>query len=358
MEHVYVKNEKRLFSFASSSVVSIDNPKPTPVAYESENIRVRVVEEPIFYAGIAITNLCNLTCKHCPVLTTNNTAHRKEWDIDSFENLIEDLERKGLTRVSITGGEPFLHSDIISIFEILYKHRIESKINSNGILAKPEIVSQLADLGLVEIDVSINDPVDDSESYENYNNYAQDRINAIAALTNNVGEKLTVTASSVLTKRLLGRLSETSDQLFIAGAKRWRLREMLPNLDHIPQSDLIPSLDEINLELKKYISQSKPLVTYGYLIDTLLGAPACRRCKNLEKYYIYISYDGQCWWMAGLSGAPLGNIKDVGASVISSNLDLYTKYVDVPKRCVTCPARFVCSISPYLKTVENNSITT
>lgn len=352
MEHVYVKNEKRLYSFAPSSVISMDNLQPIPIEYKSDEMRVRVVEKPIFYAGIAITNLCNLTCKHCPVSTTNHSDCRNEWDIDSFETLISGLESKGLTRVSITGGEPFLHSDIIGIFKILHKHGIESKINSNGILAKPEIVSELADLGLVEIDVSINDPVDDSESYESFNNYAQDRINAIANLTTSVGGKLTVTASSVLTKRLLGKLSETSDKLYSAGAKRWRLREMLPNLDHMPPKELIPTLDEINLELKKYIDLSKPLITYGYLIDALLGAQVCRRCKNLEKYYIYVSYDGQCWWMAGLAGAPLGNIKDIGASVISNNLELYTKYVDIPERCITCPARFVCAISPFLETVK------
>ena len=40
--------------------------------------------------------------------------------------------------------------------------------------------------------------------------------------------------------------------------------------------------------------------------------PAGRRCRNLEKNYAYVSYDGQCWWMAGLAGA-LGDLDADGA---------------------------------------------
>ena len=111
MEHVYVADEDRLYSFASSSVVILDEPRPRPQrALRVGDTRVRVVKgEPIFYAGIAITNVCNLTCKHCPVSVTTTGALRQEWDTERFDHVITDLVSRGLTRVSITGGEPFLH---------------------------------------------------------------------------------------------------------------------------------------------------------------------------------------------------------------------------------------------------------
>ncbi|NHB86157.1 radical SAM protein [Tessaracoccus sp. HDW20] len=169
MEHVYVTDEDRLYSFASSSVVTLNEPRPRPQSAQHRlpgNARLRVVKgEPIFYAGIAITNVCNLTCKHCPVSVTTSGTLRQEWDTKRFSRMISDLVSRGLTRVSITGGEPFLHKNIEALYDVLATHGIESKINTNGLLADPDLVARLVPRGLIEIDVSINDPLDDADSY-------------------------------------------------------------------------------------------------------------------------------------------------------------------------------------------------
>ena len=64
-----------------ASVVTLDEPRPRPQhTLCTGQTRVRVVEgEPIFYAGIAITNLCNLTCKHC-YATSADSEFRDELD--------------------------------------------------------------------------------------------------------------------------------------------------------------------------------------------------------------------------------------------------------------------------------------
>ena len=281
MEHVYVADEDRLYSFAPSSVVTLDEPRPRPQhTLCTGQTRVRVVEgEPIFYAGIAITNLCNLTCKHCPVSVTTTGAQRREWDPDHFDRMISDLVSRGLTRVSITGGEPFLHQDIESLFDVLAAHGIESKINTNGLLADPDVVARLVSRGLIEIDVSINDPQDDTDSYQRAEDYAAARIQAVEGLVERLGSSITVTASSVLTRRLLGRLEATEDRLATAGVGRWRLREMLPNLDREPDDSLVPSLSQAREALTRFARLPRKLLVYGYLIDAVRGTPAGRRCR-------------------------------------------------------------------------------
>lgn len=350
MRHIYLKDKNKLYSFAKSSLVVIDNPRPLPVdSFVRKGTGVRVVSgEPIFYAGIAITNLCNLTCKHCPVSVTNDTSNRVEWSLDDFKTLIANLESRGLARVSITGGEPFLHSDIVGIFKILHEYGVESKLNSNGLMAQPNLVGKLIEYGLTEIDISVNDPSDDSDCYETSKNYAKDRIDSIAELVSYFNTDISVTASSVLTRRLIKKLSETSDRLYSAGARRWRLREMLPNIDRKSDLTLIPSLQELKFYLEKYIIESKPLTTYGYLFDIMQGVEPVRRCENLEKNYIYISYNGKCWWMAGLSGAALGDYHNSGLGPINDKLEYYMSNFNPPERCGTCPARSICLVSPLL----------
>jgi MoaA/NifB/PqqE/SkfB family radical SAM enzyme len=349
MEHVYVTDEDRLYSFAPSSVVTLDGPRPRPShTIRADAARVRVVAgEPVFYAGIAITNLCNLTCKHCPVSVTTTGARRRQWDVGRFDAMVCDLVSRGLTRVSITGGEPFLHSDIEGIFEVLASHGIESKINTNGLLADPDLVARLVTRGLIEIDVSINDPQDDTDSYLRARDYAGARIDAVRRLVSRLGSSITITASSVLTRRLLGRLEATEHELSAAGVGRWRLREMLPNLDREPDDSLVPSLAEVTAALAQFAERPRELLVYGYLIDAVRGVPAGRRCRNLEKHYAYVSYDGQCWWMAGLTGAPLGDLTTGDAAQLSARLRTYRNEMDLPVRCGTCPARFICSESPH-----------
>lgn len=245
-----------------------------------------------------------------------------------------------------TGGEPFLHSHIEDLFDVLASHGIESKINTNGLLADPALVARLVPRGLIEIDVSINDPQDDAESYVRACDHAGARIDAVQRLVERLGTSITITASSVLTRRILGRLEATEDRLSFVGVGSWRLREMLPNLDREPDDSLVPSLAEATEALTQFTQHPRKLLVYGYLIDAVRGTPAGRRCRNLEKHYAYVSYDGQCWWMAGLTGAPLGDLNAGSAAQISARLRSYRAEMDPPARCTTCPARFICSESP------------
>jgi MoaA/NifB/PqqE/SkfB family radical SAM enzyme len=278
-------------------------------------------------------------------VTTSGTL-RTEWSIDAFTRLIDDLAEQGLSRVSITGGEPFAHPNLLDLFAVLSRHGIESKINTNGLLADPTLVAKLIDHGLVEIDVSINDPDDDSSSYKRPANYASDRIAAVGRLAERLGDRLAVNASSVLTRHMLTRLEATEEELAGLGVARWRLREMMPSAGRSLTESVMATPNEAAAALKAFASRSRRLLVYGYLIDGIRGIHAGRRCRNLERNYIYISYDGQCWWMAGLTGAPLGNATADGVPTIARRLRNYRTTMEPPVRCATCPARMLCVDSP------------
>lgn len=77
---------------------------------------------------IAVTYRCNSRCKMCNI-----------WQIEHGEELSPDVYRKlpaGMDEVNITGGEPFLRSDLVEIVDIIYETCQPKKlvIPTNGFL--------------------------------------------------------------------------------------------------------------------------------------------------------------------------------------------------------------------------------
>lgn len=79
-----------------------------------------------------ITNKCNLFCKHC----YNNSGNKNNSEIEPIyiENLFADMQKNGLKNLSLSGGEPLLHSEIKHIVKTSKKYGIDLKIITNGTL--------------------------------------------------------------------------------------------------------------------------------------------------------------------------------------------------------------------------------
>ncbi|MGH2733250.1 MAG: radical SAM protein [Actinomycetota bacterium] len=78
------------------------------------------VGPPYRKALVQITERCNLHCVHCFVSAGN---YGDIMTLDNIQNLlIPRLEQCRVTRVTLTGGEPFAHADIIEIVRLLAGH--------------------------------------------------------------------------------------------------------------------------------------------------------------------------------------------------------------------------------------------
>jgi len=77
------------------------------------------------------SNLRRKTCYYDP------TATYKCMDLDVARKAIELLAVAGVKSVTVSGGEPLLHPDIIAILQM---------IKTNGILLNEEVVEQLLDV--------------------------------------------------------------------------------------------------------------------------------------------------------------------------------------------------------------------
>jgi molybdenum cofactor biosynthesis protein A len=122
---------------------------------------------PINYLRLAVTDRCNLRCFYC--MPHEGIDFLPKTHLLSFEEmlrLISILAEMGISKVRITGGEPFVRKDLMAFLWKISEIEGITKINltTNGVLTAP-YVSELKQLGISSINLSL-DSLDRRRFYE------------------------------------------------------------------------------------------------------------------------------------------------------------------------------------------------
>jgi radical SAM protein with 4Fe4S-binding SPASM domain len=105
-------------------------------------------------ALVQITERCNLHCAHCFV-----SAGREGGDItrEAMRELVfPQLRAARVARVTLTGGEPFAHAEVIGIVRDARRLGMKVTICTNATLIEPEQIEALQRLGSVSLNVSLD----------------------------------------------------------------------------------------------------------------------------------------------------------------------------------------------------------
>lgn len=103
------------------------------------------------YLLLNITNICNLSCKHCYL----QDPGKLEMDLNIFEKTVSQFEEMGGLKLMISGGEPLIHSRFWELMEILSSYELRVILLSNGTLIDRTTAKKLS--GYVhEVQVSID----------------------------------------------------------------------------------------------------------------------------------------------------------------------------------------------------------
>lgn len=81
-------------------------------------------------ATVEILNICNFKCIHC----YNQDIKHCVMDKQTAFNIIDQMKELGLERITITGGDPFMHPNFREIYEYCYEKNLEIAIFTNGYL--------------------------------------------------------------------------------------------------------------------------------------------------------------------------------------------------------------------------------
>lgn len=112
----------------------------------------------ITYLRLSVTELCNLRCRYC--MPEEGICKKKHEEMLTEEEMIQAVEAAaslGITKVRITGGEPLVKKNIVSICRrtAAVPGIEEVCITTNGTLL-PELAKPLRDAGVNRINISLD----------------------------------------------------------------------------------------------------------------------------------------------------------------------------------------------------------
>jgi len=218
-------------------------------------------------AGVYITRQCNLNCGYCTVIK----KEVEELDVDQWIKAFSILEKIGIEKIAILGGEPTIKPGIDRIIRYLTeKTKMEVSLISNG-TAEPSQLKGLVDAGLKRFSSSV-DTLDDNsldsctslkskkalEHFEKMQAWGAEHITAYFVMS-------AITMKQVVD--VVKNLSKKNVWLYIlpyhyatSGEDFWETRDLKKNTDLAIAEDHLPEFQSI---METLVSMKEE----GYLIS-------------------------------------------------------------------------------------------
>ncbi len=113
---------------------------------------------PINYLRLAVTDRCNLRCFYCMPEEGIHYLPKKELlTFEEIERLVTLMASMGISKIRLTGGEPFVRTDLMQLIRKI--RGIEGiqdiHITTNGVLTAP-FIPELKALGIASVNLSLD----------------------------------------------------------------------------------------------------------------------------------------------------------------------------------------------------------
>ena len=115
-------------------------------------------------AYVEITNRCNLNCATCYNRSGMNSV-TQELAVHEIQSILRVLPAYGCRSISFSGGEPFLHSDIYALMELLADYpEMEFSFVTNGTLLTKDMVEKAARVKNIHFCISLDGATEESNA--------------------------------------------------------------------------------------------------------------------------------------------------------------------------------------------------
>ena len=104
---------------------------------------------------------CNLKCRHCwidPKFSIDKTPKSDEIDIKTLISALEECRQLGMKSIKVTGGEPFLRSDIFELLDYSKSKNLDLIFETNGTLIGEKEALALKEANVSHVAVSLDGP--------------------------------------------------------------------------------------------------------------------------------------------------------------------------------------------------------
>ncbi|MBI5074346.1 MAG: radical SAM protein [Nitrospirae bacterium] len=185
-----------------------------------------------FFIQLHLTERCNLKCKHC-----YQTEDRpKEMSlaeivllIDEVSCMLDDWRQAYAIDLSssftVTGGEPFLRSDLFEVLEELRKNAIDTYMLSNGTLITRELSARLAAIGVKGVQISIEGSEEVHDSIRGAGSFAS----SLKGIRNILDAGIELTLNTTLSELNADCFMDVIDLASSTGAQRVGFSRLVPS---------------------------------------------------------------------------------------------------------------------------------
>jgi len=283
----------------------------------------RNIGKPTFYPfnyTISVTSKCNLKCKTCNIWKNQplNELNLKEW-----EKIFSSLGKSPLW-ITISGGEPFLRKDLVSIVKLISKYNKPQILNiaTNGILTEKIVSDVNKIITFYKGKLIINISIDGLKEKHNFirGNKCFDKVIETYNRLKKI-KKITVGIHTVISKYNVKDIPKIYDyinklnpdsHIFEIAEKRKELQNL--DLDFIPLSkDYFKTIDFLMKNKKKFkgISKLTYILRKKYY---LLSKKALLTKKEIVPCYAgvasaHINHNGDLWACC-IKCDVLGNLRE------------------------------------------------
>ena len=120
-------------------------------------MNTKVKAPPLRHIYLYLTGSCNLKCRHCWINPTFSTKIENYLRWSELEQLFESAKELGLQSVKLTGGEPFLHPEILEIIYGIKALNLNVAVETNGTLLDANAARAIKEVGAFA-SISIDGP--------------------------------------------------------------------------------------------------------------------------------------------------------------------------------------------------------
>ncbi len=172
------------------------------------------------FSTLRVTSRCNLECLHC---YSADSGCGKELTTQEIKSAIDILVDNGVGHITISGGEPFLRSDI---FEILKYSSLKTKtgIVCNGTLIDKSAAKALSKIDISRLMVSVDGIGEVHDRMRGKNTYTRTE----KGIFNSLNYGIPLGVSTTLTGLNCNHIIEIYDFLKKNNISRWIIEKLKP----------------------------------------------------------------------------------------------------------------------------------
>ena len=235
--------------------------------------------------NLEMTEACNVKCKHCYNPWREEHADKFNLDEKKVDFLIDEFVKNKVFHVILSGGEPLAKFDILChALEKLAENNISTSLNSNLMLATPEKMEKLKQIGLDHVLTSWFSYF--PTETDNITQYKGSFGKIVEGIKVTVKSGIRVSANTIVTQLNHNTIYDSGKFLHSLGVTQFFAHRVIPpaydrkdeKKQHRARVEIAKSsLDEL-LRLKK---------EFGMNVGTLINYPLCM-IGDLEKYQDFV----------------------------------------------------------------------